>query len=192
MQLTDLQLETLKRNNEKSRDHTRQNIREAFIQLYRKHGFSGFSMTDIIERSGVSRSAFYRNYRTKDDILMDIVQKSLDEISDRIGSVLPKNWEMIFEQVKTNREQLDLLRDSSLTYKILEKMNEAVPADTPLTNSMILWNGLIYNAILYYASSGYPDPRQAAGDVLLFTKRLAEMITMNESGSSALIDPFQM
>lgn len=183
MQLTDLQLETLRRNNEKSREHTRQNIREAFIQLYRKHGFSGFSMTDIIERSGVSRSAFYRNYRTKDDILMDIVQKSVDEISDHIGPVLSQNWEMIFAQVKTNRVQLDLLRDSGLTYKILEKMNEAVPADTPLTNSMILWNGLIYNAILYYASSGYPDPRQAAGDVLLSTKRLAETINLNESGS---------
>lgn len=166
MHLTDKQTETLKRNNEISRENTRQNIQEAFIQLYKQYGYTGFNITDIIQKSGVARSAFYRNYRTKNDILMDIVQKSVDEISAHISPSLSQNWEIIFQQVKKNQEQMDLLRESDFTCKILEKMNESIPPDSSLANSSILWNGLIYNAIIFYAMSGYPDPCQAADDIL--------------------------
>ncbi|MBR2288379.1 MAG: TetR/AcrR family transcriptional regulator [Clostridia bacterium] len=174
MRMTEKQTETLKRNNEMSRENTRQNIQEAFLLLYKQHGNNGFTITDIIRRSGVARSAFYRNYQTKDDILMDIVQKSVDEISDHISPSLSQNWELIFQQAQKNREQLDLLRESELTGMILNKMNEAIPSDAALSNSMILWNGLIYNAILFYASSGYPDPKQAADDILCSMRRMVE------------------
>lgn len=174
MRLTKKQTETLKRNNEISREHTRQNIRDAFLLLYKKHGINGFTITDIIQKSGVARSAFYRNYGTKDEILMDIVQKSVDEISDHISPSLSQNWEIIFQQAKKNREKLDMLRESNLTGKILEKMNETIPPDSSLANSNILWNGLIYNAILFYAASGYPDPRKVANEILCSMQHMTE------------------
>ncbi|MBR1423503.1 MAG: TetR/AcrR family transcriptional regulator [Ruminococcus sp.] len=174
MRLTEKQTETLKRNNEIARENTRQNIRDAFLLLYKQHGNNGFTITDIIQRSGVSRSAFYRNYGTKDEILMDLVQKSVDEISDNISPSLSQNWEIIFQQAKKNREEFDMLRESNLTGKILEKMNETTPPDCSLANSNILWNGLIYNAILFYAASGYPDPRKAADEILCSMQHMAE------------------
>lgn len=174
MRLTKKQTETLMRNNEISRENTRQNIQDAFLLLYKEQGNNGFTITDIIRKSGVARSAFYRNYGTKDEILMDIVQKSVDEISDQISPSLSQNWEIIFQQVGKNREQMELLRESDLTGKILEKMNESIPPDPSLANSLILWNGLIYNAILFYASSGYPDPRQAADDILRSMQHMVE------------------
>lgn len=180
MRLTDKQTETLKRNNERSRENTRQNIQEAFILLYKQYGYTGFTISDIIEKSGVARSAFYRNYRTKNDILMDIVQKSVDEISAHIGPFLSQNWEIIFRHVQKNQEQMDLLRQSDLTHKILEKMNETIPADSPLTNGSLLWNGLIYNAILYYAASGYPEPRHAAEEVLRAMERMVQTVRVQE------------
>ena len=175
MRLTEKQTETLKRNNEISRENTKKNIQDAFLLLYKQHGNKGFTITDIIRTSGVARSAFYRNYGTKDEILMDIVKKSVDEISDHISPSLSQNWEIIFQQAKKNREQLDLLREYELTGMILEKMNETIPSDCSLANSLILWNGLIYNSILFYASSGYPDPRQAADDVLCSMKHMVEI-----------------
>ena len=177
MRPTEKQTETLRRNNEISRENTRQNIQDAFLLLYKQHGINGFTITDIIRKSGVARSAFYRNYGTKDEILMDIVQKSVDEISAHISPSLSQNWEIIFQQAKKNREQLDLLRESDLTGKILEKMNEAIPADSSLADSSILWNGLIYNAIVFYASFGYPDPRQAADDILCSMRHMVEKFT---------------
>ncbi len=175
MRLSEKQTETLKRNNEISRENTRQNIRDAFLLLCKEKGNGGFTLTDIVRRSGVSRSAFYRNYGSKDEILMDIVKNSVDEISDKISPSLSQNWEIIFRQARKNREQLDLLREYDLTGRVLEKMNESIPPDSSLANSLILWNGLIYNAILFYASSGYPDPRRAADDILCSMKQMVEI-----------------
>lgn len=46
-------------------------IYEALIALMKEKSYNKISITDITERAGVSRMAYYRNYKEKDDILLN-------------------------------------------------------------------------------------------------------------------------
>lgn len=55
-------------------------IVSALIDLMKKTEYDRITITDITQKAGVSRMAYYRNYSSKDDILI----KYLDEIGDQI------------------------------------------------------------------------------------------------------------
>ena len=62
----------LRLSNEESHRLTRECICTALIFLMDKQPFDKITITSIIERSGVSRAAFYRNYSSKEDVMRDI------------------------------------------------------------------------------------------------------------------------
>ena len=64
-------------------------IYEALVQLMEKKTYQEISITDITNRAGVSRMAYYRNYKDKDSILLNRLQKKLENESDFIS--LKKN-----------------------------------------------------------------------------------------------------
>ena len=64
-------------------------IYEALIQLMQKKPYQEISITDITNRAGVSRMAYYRNYKDKDSILLNRLQKQLEKEADFIS--LKKN-----------------------------------------------------------------------------------------------------
>ena len=67
-----------------SRDFTKSCIMEALLQLMHSKDYNDISITDITSRAGVSRMAYYRNYRSKDHILMDYMC--------RLSKSMPLNW----------------------------------------------------------------------------------------------------
>ncbi len=62
-----------------SRDFTKSCIMEALLQLMHSKDYNDISITDITSRAGVSRMAYYRNYRSKDHILMDYMCQIIKE-----------------------------------------------------------------------------------------------------------------
>lgn len=62
----------LRLNNEESNKLTRECLTTALMQLIKEKPLDKITITELVARSGVSRTAFYRNYSTKEDILVDI------------------------------------------------------------------------------------------------------------------------
>lgn len=62
----------LRLNNEESNKLTRECLTTALMQLMKEKPLDKITITELVARSGVSRTAFYRNYSTKEDILVDI------------------------------------------------------------------------------------------------------------------------
>ena len=54
-------------------------LREAAV-LFATRGFDRTSMTEIAQALGVSKALFYHYYRSKDDLLFDIIQSHLIEL----------------------------------------------------------------------------------------------------------------
>jgi AcrR family transcriptional regulator len=48
---------------------TKRHIVDCAISLYKEHGFNNVTVQDICNRSGITRSAFYYHFKTKDEIL---------------------------------------------------------------------------------------------------------------------------
>lgn len=64
--------EPLRRANEEAREITRASLRTALLYLMSEQDFCEITVTDLARRAGVSRSAFYRNYTGKEQILEEI------------------------------------------------------------------------------------------------------------------------
>ena len=61
----------LKLSNEEINRITKDSIQEALVYLLSKKDIDDISVTEIVNKAGVSRTAYYRNYQSKEDILKD-------------------------------------------------------------------------------------------------------------------------
>ena len=74
----------LKERKNKNNLFVRSCITEALIELLKKKNFEDISITDIINKAGVSRMGFYRNFATKENVvesyIFDIFVETIEEI----------------------------------------------------------------------------------------------------------------
>ena len=59
----------LRMSNKESNRLTRECLQTALIYLMGQKPFDKISISEIVRRSGVSRTAFYRNYNSKEEVL---------------------------------------------------------------------------------------------------------------------------
>ena len=50
------------------------------LDLFSEHGFAGTSLQDIADRLGVTKAAVYYHFRSKDDLLLALVEPVIDEL----------------------------------------------------------------------------------------------------------------
>ena len=58
---------------------TKESIFTALMILMKKKNFKEISITEITNKAGVSRMAFYRNYNIKEDIITTYIDELLKE-----------------------------------------------------------------------------------------------------------------
>lgn len=78
--------EILRLSNEESNKLTRECLRTAMFKLIEQKSFEKITITDIANRAGVSRVAFYRNYATKEELVKDLCQCLLEELRASVKS----------------------------------------------------------------------------------------------------------
>lgn len=67
---------------EESRQLTREKLRQSALQEFALSGFGGASIDRISEAAGFSRGAFYANYSSKEELLLDLMrERSAAEIA---------------------------------------------------------------------------------------------------------------
>lgn len=79
--------EVLRLNNQKSNELTRECIDTAMIYLMSEKPYESISISELTKRAGVSRTAFYRNYATKDDVLKEIGKSVIENLSALLNKV---------------------------------------------------------------------------------------------------------
>ncbi len=164
MELTKKQKETLKRNNAESKFITREAIKEALYILMEKKDYDEIRISDIITKSGVSRSAFYRNYKIKDEILHDTLTEIYDLFLAKGTYSLQSNWELIFSILRENKKKLDLILKAGLEYHLLSKFNENLDMKNGKDFKKAMNNGLIINVLIYWARCGMKGTDKEAAE----------------------------
>lgn len=145
--LTEKQKHTLTKNNEESRAITRESIRGALFLLLKGKSYQDISITEIIKKSGVSRSAFYRNYKSKDEVLFDAMDSLFKSMIQSLEQNLETNLKIIYTMVKEHHSTLKILVDAGLDYHILSIFNTHISYGTNRYETYI-WNGFLYNIIV--------------------------------------------
>ncbi len=63
----------------------RNRLMDAALHVMRRNGFQGASVQDILDRAGLSTRAFYRQFRSKDDLLLAMFRTASDPDVDQIA-----------------------------------------------------------------------------------------------------------
>lgn len=104
----------LRLSNESSNQLTRECLRTALMKLMEQKKFEQISVTDIVKKSGVSRTAFYRNYGTKEELIAEITNEVTEALTHSIMNQdfkkNPREWyESSLQYVSDNRDVINLL-----------------------------------------------------------------------------------
>lgn len=111
-------LKILRMSNEESNRVTRESLQGALIYLMRKKSIDQITVTELVKKSGVSRSAFYRNYKCKEDIIKDFASNVLEIIRDSLNNSEYQNnhyewFKFLFFQIKSNEKLFRLLQKTN-------------------------------------------------------------------------------
>lgn len=86
------------------REATRRRLLSAAEEVFAERGFHGASVEDICERAQFTRGAFYSNFASKDELVLELfhqhvarVRVAVAEAATRPGLTLPEVLEAVFE-----------------------------------------------------------------------------------------------
>lgn len=112
-------LANLKQSNRESNQLTREAIETALLRLLEEKSLAQITISELVSKAGVSRNAFYRNYRSKEAICEHILLTIVRPIFRRIKSFNLKTqayqaWLYLFQETKKQAHILKLIFQQQL------------------------------------------------------------------------------
>lgn len=102
-------------------------ILEALLSLLKKHSYDEITITDITKKAGVSRMAYYRNYDTKDEILLNYFTSSFHAFYKSVQKKKPLSdhefWFLFFQNICED-ENFTIIMNSELWALIFQAYTE--------------------------------------------------------------------
>ncbi len=144
--------------NKESRSILKESCQGALLALMEQKNYSEINITEICRKAGISRTGFYRNYASKDDIITEIISKMIYDISSMYGNVFlgdtvdAYEWYLSFFRFVLQKEKTyRILSKANLAYRMLTRTNEMIltqmgDIDDKEKACRLLWNGAIFNA----------------------------------------------
>ena len=146
-------IDILHKNNRESNEITRECIENALIELMKKKKFEDITITDICEKAGVSRTSYYRNYESKDDILSEYIHSINDELSNTLLKYnaidnTKESWVALLTKAKELSSKFKILINANCGEKIMMEVAKSMNKYTSKENkglyySNIYWSGSI-------------------------------------------------
>lgn len=95
----------------------KESLTEALFILMRKKPFEEITITEISKLAGVSRISFYRNFDSKEDVLVKyLFEKSMDEFSKYQAQSTQEKLIAMFKSIDHLHEVVDLLYQQNLSH----------------------------------------------------------------------------
>ena len=102
-----------------TRDDTREKLFEAAARVFEYQGIGGASIEAVAAAAGFTRGAFYSNFKSKDELIIAMLEDHVEQSIGRIRDLLEKHKNLadFIEALKTmNRSQQDPLGRSPLLH----------------------------------------------------------------------------
>ena len=170
----------LRFSNEKANQLTRECLQTALIHLMAEKDLDKISITELVARAGVSRTAFYSNYASKEEILTGWLADSVDQLFALIREALRKGdiselYLLLFERIRQDVDSFSVLFKANLQELLFCRMEECVlkqftPYDTQTKYLVTAWCGAFNYLIIRWVKDGMKEsPAEIAGLCKEFT-----------------------
>lgn len=91
---------------------TKEKIMTAAWELFQKHGYEETTISEIIEKSGTSRSAFYHHFHGKEELLFTIAYTYDDDYDTWLEECYDKNLHVVDNLISFNNYVLRAVESS--------------------------------------------------------------------------------
>lgn len=161
--------DVLRLSNEQSNKITKESIETALLLLMKENEYRDISISDIVKRAGVSRTAYYRNYRSKEDILNKHLETVVKAITNKMDFTTYSEddfgfWHSIFSQVRNYSDIFLILLRADFEGIILSSINRILLDDIPSNNisskekyDVYFWSGAVFNILTEWIISGMKE-----------------------------------
>lgn len=153
----------------------KQSITNTLFSLMAEKSLADIHITELVEGAGVARASFYRNYTSKEDVLITLIRDILEEYRREVlleeGNFYTyRNILLSFQYFRKYRDYfLDLYR-SGFSAVLLEELNhfhESMEGSMPTSSigkyQLYLYIGALFNtALVWLAEDDKTSPEDIA------------------------------
>lgn len=179
-------------SNNPSAVRSQKEITDALFKLMQKYPYEEITVKQIILESKLARKTFYRNFESKNDVLISHIKRILLNYFDIVNNAKGDALTTIFEFAVRNKKLLLLLDKNNMLYVVLQCMNESILSMKDMQNPELnpffkLFAGLdsdylitlntggIWNVITLWVHRGMKDdPEEVKKTIATYLKRIGE------------------
>lgn len=104
-------------SNEARNTYVIEHITDALLKLLKEKPIGDISISELCELAGIGRASFYRNFKSKEDILQRYINKILKEWTDKEEHIpLNELLAFLFAHFELHRDFYSLLNKKNLIY----------------------------------------------------------------------------
>lgn len=174
----------LRLSNEETNRITKECIQSSLVVLMSEKPFDKITITEIVKKSGVSRTAFYRNFSSKEDVLSELSDQILGGITEMVLAAVQKAdprqlYYDTFRLIQKNQRDFSILLKAGLLQN--EYVNVSAYLDkryadvSPMTRYAVLgWWGALHNILQDWYLHGM---KESIDEMAAFCCQIFEHIT---------------
>lgn len=141
--------------------HTREKIKDSFIELCAENGLANVTVSQITKRSSCNRCTFYNYYENTETLLMDVENTILAQFtkqySQTFANGIPKDYQILLTNAVTIIRQIGrplyVLVSSNGDITFRERLYDVVkPYQKQITNGIIDQDTMEYISIYMFSS----------------------------------------
>ncbi len=161
-------------SNEEAHKVTRESIELALVYLMKEEAFEKISVSEIVKRAGVSRAAFYKNYKSKEEVLRSYIYQLTEDFGVKMQEAIDQEgqfWKTMFENLLEYQDTYLTICDSGLKSFLMECFNDTSmkymnALDDQNRYYMLFYSGAVTNVIIEWLSSGARETPQEMGRIM--------------------------
>ncbi|MBR3636246.1 MAG: TetR/AcrR family transcriptional regulator [Lachnospiraceae bacterium] len=165
-------------------------ITDALLLLMQKYPYDQISVKQILLEARIARMTFYRNYDSKEDVLISLIKSILREYFDTVNTGKVDLLTTVFTFAYKNRSLILMLEKNNMLHILLQCINEYLPVlhnsfftkDNPFNILMEGLNadyimalniGALYNVISLWVHKDMTDtPETVRSNIDQYIKRI--------------------
>lgn len=163
-------LENLTISNRESNRLTRESLEISLLQLLEKKELAKITISELVNRAGVSRASFYRNYSSKEEILEELFGQTVHNIMEKMAQFdfkteLYQVWLALFKEAQKEAYLIRLAVECNLekhltqaVLNFLEKGQESKKDASSYVNSF--WSSALVSVLSKWIKEGMKVPAE--------------------------------
>lgn len=177
----------LRKHSRESNEFVRECLKSALLKLADGRGFKSLSITELCNKAGVSRMAFYRNYSVINDVFNEIAYDLNNAVIEKIGSPFrvntDRNWYLqAFKTIASNKEAMSIMFQESFQAEWMKRVNGFAVHDDNFSAEKkyqrLMWSGGFENVVAQWLNGGLKETPEEMADYCI--KYLPHMLKDNE------------